>query len=167
MKKVLGLAILMMVMLMSVSGLAVSDTTESIPVYLNVPEFVSITASPAGQSFDLGFDIATEQATSDTVTLVAEANVGYIVDASIAYQSLTIGSGTWGSLVDIDISLPSSAQSPTPVISGTFGSAGICEFVASADISILNFTGFLEQGAITTTPGTKIADVTFTISSTN
>lgn len=157
MKKILGLAVLMMVMLISVSGLAVSDTTDLIPVYLNVPGFVSIEASPTGQEFELEFDPATQQATSDTVTLWAEANVSYTVNSTVT--SAASSYDDWVNLLDISLSLYS-------------GSAGTEEIVATAALdfsSILDTNGngstydeILNLGTIPA--GTKIADVTFTIS---
>jgi len=159
MKKVLGMAVLMMVMLVSVSGLAVEDSVDNIPVYLNVPEFVRLSVDPDDEDFSFTYNPTdlNVHSLSDTVALVAEANVGYTVDSNVGYQ------GNWGNLVNITIdTLPTTGQTTLPVSSGTFGSAGVCEFEATANLSFLDLDGVLSQGILT---NAYIADVTFTISS--
>jgi len=148
MKKVLGMAVLMMVMLISVSGLAVSDTVD-VPVYLNVDPFVrlSVASGDDGQ-FDLDFDIDDPDAEiSDTVELLAEANVDYEVTSSV---SPVTNYEEWAGLLEI-----------TPNESSPFnGDAGNTVINAIATINVIDN---LNLGALTT--NTKIADVTFTISS--
>ncbi|MDY6894860.1 MAG: hypothetical protein SVO01_05525 [Thermotogota bacterium] len=141
------MAVLMMVMLMSVSGLAASDT-EIIEVYLNVPQFVRLSVASGDGQFDLDFDIDNPDAViSDTVELLAEANVDYEVTSSVTpvtdYEE-------WAGLLEI-----------TPNESSPFsGSEGNTVFDATATINVIDN---LDLGALTT--NTKIADVTFTISS--
>jgi len=148
MKKILGLAVLMMVMLMSISGLAAEDT-EIIPVYLNVPAFVrlSVASGDDGQ-FNLEFDIDDPDATiSDTVALLAEANVSYNVTSSVAPVS---GYEDWEGLLHI-----------TPNDDNLFsGDAGNTVINATATINVIDN---LNLGTLT--PSTQIANVTFTISS--
>jgi len=148
MKKVLGLAVLMMVMLMSVAGLAVSDYVD-VPVYLNVPEFVrlSVDSSSPDSQFDLVFDPANPANPTDTVKLLAEANVNYNVSSSI---SPVTGYEDWAGL--LEIAIDSEAEG--------FGGAGNVVFDVTATLDVL---GNLNLGALPT--NTKIADVTFTIQS--
>lgn len=149
MKKVLGLVILMMVMLMSVSGLAASDT-EIIPVYLNVPQFVRLSIAPGEEDgrFNLEFDPANPDVNpSDTVKLLAEANVDYQVTSSIIFAT---NYQNWANYLQITPSI----QSP---LNGTAGSI-IFDATATLDLS----GGFPEYEVIS---DQHIADVTFTISS--
>lgn len=149
MKKVLSLAVLMMVMLISVSGLSQVEDSVDVPVYLNVPEFVrlSVASGDDGQ-FDLEFDIDDpDAAISDTVALLAEANVSYNVTSSVAPVS---GYEDWEALLHI-----------TPNDDNLFsGDAGNTVINATATINVIDN---LNLGTLT--PSTKIADVTFTITS--
>jgi hypothetical protein len=149
MKKVLGLAILTMVMLLSVSGLAQVQDSVNIPVFLNVPQFVrlSVDTTSPDNTFDLVFDPANPANPSDTVKLLAEANVNYSVSSSIAEVS---GYSSWASLLQISID--------TTAVG--FGGAGNVVFDVTATLDVL---GNLNLGALPT--NTKIADVTFTIQS--
>ncbi|ABX32528.1 hypothetical protein X928_08215 [Petrotoga miotherma DSM 10691] len=149
MKKVLSLAVLMMVMLISVSGLAQVSDTVNVPVFLNVPAFVRLsvdTTSPDSQ-FDLVFDPANPANPTDTVKLLAEANVNYSVSSSIAEVT---GYASWASLLQISIDTNAAG----------FGGAGNVVFDVTATLDVL---GNLNLGALPT--NTKIADVTFTIAS--
>jgi len=150
MKKVLGLAVLMMVMLVSVSGLAqaTSDsTTTTVPVFLNVPAFVRLTLNDADNQFNLEFDPAYPYSTvEDTVALLAEANVNYTVTSSVAPVS---GYEDWAELLQI-----------TPNTDNPFnGAPGSTTFNTTATINVIDN---LDLGTVP--PDTKIADVTFTIS---
>ncbi|WP_147430597.1 hypothetical protein, partial [Petrotoga sp. HKA.pet.4.5] len=96
------MAVLMMVMLISVSGLAQVSDTVNVPVFLNVPAFVRLTVdttSPDSQ-FDLVFDPANPANPTDTVKLLAEANVNYSVSSSITPVT---GYSSWTSLLLITI----------------------------------------------------------------
>lgn len=149
MKKVLSLAVLMMVMLISVSGLAQVSDTVNVPVFLNVPAFVRLsvdTTSPDSQ-FDLVFDPANPANPTDTVKLLAEANVNYNVSSSIAEVA---GYSSWAGLLQITIDTTAAG----------FEGAGNVVFDVTATLDVL---GNLNLGALPT--NTKIADVTFTIAS--
>ncbi|MGY4687859.1 hypothetical protein [Petrotoga sp. DB-2] len=149
MKKVLVLVVLMMVMLVSISGLAQVSDSVDVPVYLNVPQFVRLSVDPTSpdSQFDLVFDPANPANPSDTVKLLAEANVSYNVTAS--QPAPVIGYEDWANL--LQISIDSSVAG--------YGAAGNVVFDVTATLDVL---GNLNLGALTTT--TKIADVTFTIS---
>lgn len=146
MKKVLG--ILFVMVIMAVSMLAASDSV-TVPVYLNVPEFVRLSVAPGDDGqFNLAFDLLNPDASvQDTVALLAEANVAYIVNSSV---SEVAGYESWASLVNVSIDT---------LVSG-FGSAGVVTFDTTATINVIDN---LNLGTLTTT--TKIADVIFTISS--
>ncbi|HBT51437.1 MAG TPA: hypothetical protein DEA49_04915 [Petrotoga sp.] len=147
MKKILGLVVLMMVMLVSVSGLAQVQDSVDVPVYLNVPAFVrlSVDNSDDGQ-FDLVFDPANPVNPTDTVKLLAEANVDYTVTSSVAPVS---GYEDWAELLQI-----------TPNTDNPFnGAPGSTTFNTTATINVIDN---LDLGTVP--PDTKIADVTFTIS---
>lgn len=149
MKKILGLVVLMMVMLVSVSGLAATDSV-IIPVNLNVPAFVrlSVDSSDDGQ-FDLAFDPANPDTNpTDTVKLQAVANVTYDVISSVTPVS---GYENWASKLSFNINSGGAIG---------FGLRGATFFDVTATINIMDT---LELGSLPTT--TKIADVTFTISS--
>jgi hypothetical protein len=128
--------------------LAVSDYVD-VPVYLNVPEFVrlSVDSSSPDSQFDLVFDPANPANPTDTVKLLAEANVNYNVSSSI---SPVTGYEDWAGL--LKIAIDSEAEG--------FGGAGNVVFDVSATLDVL---GNLNLGALPT--NTKIADVTFTIAS--
>jgi hypothetical protein len=166
MKKILGLAVLMMVILVSVSGLAQVEDSVDVPVYLNVPQFVSIEASPATQKFELEFDLATEQATSDTVTLWAEANVSY----TVSYQKFAVTTNLPSGMTQGDVNAWVSLL--TILLTPTGGSAGTQTITATAALdfsSIVDLNGnnstYDEILKLGTVPAdTHIADVTFTIS---
>ncbi|PNS01384.1 hypothetical protein X927_00830 [Petrotoga mexicana DSM 14811] len=149
MKKVLGLVVLMMVMLMSVSGLAQVSDTVNVPVFLNVPAFVrlSVDSSSIDSQFDLVFDPANPANPSDTVKLLAEANVSYNVTSSVTAMA---GYSIWSNLLQITIDTAAAG----------FGGAGNVVFDVTATLDVL---GNLNLGSLT--PSTKIADVTFTIAS--
>jgi|GEM_PF-852833 len=149
MKKILGLVVSMMVMLVSVSGLAQVSDTVNVPVFLNVPAFVRLsvdTSSPDSQ-FDLVFDPTNPINPIDTVKLLAEANVNYRVDYSINPET---GYDSWASLLQISIDTSATG----------FGRAGNVVFDVTATLDVL---GHLNSGTIPA--NTQIADVTFTISS--
>jgi len=149
MKKVLGLAVLMMVMLMSVAGLAVSDYVD-VPVYLNVPQFVRLSIAPEEEDgrFNLEFDPANPDVNpSDTVKLLAEANVDYQVTSSV---TATEGYDSWLALLQIT---PSTEQP----LNGTAGST-VFDATATLDVS----DGFATYEVIS---DQHIANVVFTISS--
>ncbi|WP_146050391.1 hypothetical protein [Petrotoga halophila] len=133
---------------MSVAGLAVSDYVD-VPVYLNVPEFVrlSVDSSSPDSQFDLVFNPATPANPSDTVKLLAEANVSYNVNHSVTPVT---GYSSWANKLQIAIDTS---------VSG-FGGAGNVVFDVTATLDVL---GNLNLGSLTT--NTKIADVTFTITS--
>lgn len=147
MKKVLG--ILFVMVIMAVSMLAQVTDSATVPVYLNVPEFVRLSVAPGDDGqFNLVFDLLNPDATvQDTVALLAEANVSYGVASSV---SEVTGYESWASLVNVSID--------TSVIG--FGSAGVVTFDTTATINVIDN---LNLGTLTT--NTKIADVIFTISS--
>ena len=144
MKKVLSIFAILVVLV--VSALAVSDS-KTVPVYLNVPEFVRISINEIDGKFDLVFDLADPESTvKDTVCLLAEANVNYtvssIVNPVIDYQD-------WADLIEVTISSASG-----------FGAPGKVAFNTTAKINVIDN---LNLGTVPT--NTKIADVVFTISS--
>ena len=150
MKKVLG--ILFVMVIMTVSALAVSDTV-TVPVYLDFPEFVRLSVAPGDDGeYNLGFfsDPQLRQVSlrGDMVKLLAEANVGYNVSSVVTPVP---GYESWANslVVIIDYLTPG------------FGQPGSVIF--NAGISIPSTINILELGAVG--DGTKIADVTFTISS--
>ncbi|RAO98503.1 hypothetical protein PW5551_09590 [Petrotoga sp. 9PW.55.5.1] len=134
---------------MAVSMLAQVTDSATVPVYLNVPEFVRLSVAPGDDGqFNLVFDLLNPDATvQDTVALLAEANVSYGVASSV---SEVTGYESWASLVNVSID--------TSVIG--FGSAGVVTFDTTATINVIDN---LNLGTLTT--NTKIADVIFTISS--
>ncbi|POZ87870.1 MULTISPECIES: hypothetical protein [Petrotoga] len=152
MKKILGLAVLMMVMLVSVSGLAqaTSDsTTTTVPVFLNVPAFVRLTLNDADNQFNLEFDPADPYSTvEDTVALLAEANVDY--DVTVSEIQPVLDQENWANLLQITIDKTAN----------NFGDPGQSVFNATATINVIDN---LSLGTVPA--GTKIADVIFTITS--
>ncbi|HOK16208.1 MAG TPA: hypothetical protein PKZ30_03515 [Defluviitoga tunisiensis] len=146
MKKILGIVVLMMVM--TVSALAVSDSA-TVPVYLNVPEFVrlSVDENDDGE-FNLVFDPADPESTvEDTVALLAEANVSYTVSSIV---NLVRGYADWANLINVTIDKS---------VTG-FGLPGEVSFNATAYINVIDH---LNLGTVPA--DTHIADVVFTISS--
>ncbi|WP_158526177.1 hypothetical protein, partial [Petrotoga sp. 9PW.55.5.1] len=141
--------ILFVMVIMAVSMLAQVTDSATVPVYLNVPEFVRLSVAPGDDGqFNLVFDLLNPDATvQDTVALLAEANVSYGVASSV---SEVTGYESWASLVNVSID--------TSVIG--FGSAGVVTFDTTATINVIDN---LNLGTLTT--NTKIADVIFTISS--
>jgi len=145
MKKILGIVVLMMVM--TVSALAVSDSA-TVPVYLNVPEFVrlSVDENDDGE-FNLVFDPADPESTvEDTVALLAEANVSYTVSSIV---NLVRGYADWANLINVTISSASG-----------FGAPGTVTFDTTATLDVF---GNINLGTVPA--DTHIADVVFTISS--
>jgi len=145
MKKILGIVVLMMVM--TVSALAVSDSA-TVPVYLNVPEFVrlSVDENDDGE-FNLVFDPANPESTvEDTVALLAEANVSYTVSSIV---NLVRGYADWANLINVTISSASG-----------FGAPGTVTFDTTATLDVF---GNINLGTVPA--DTHIADVVFTISS--
>jgi len=145
MKKILGIVVLMMVM--TVSALAVSDSA-TVPVYLNVPEFVrlSVDENDDGE-FNLVFDPADPESTvEDTVALLAEANVSYTVSSIV---KLVRGYADWANLINVTISSASG-----------FGAPGTVTFDTTATLDVF---GNINLGTVPA--DTHIADVVFTISS--
>jgi len=145
MKKILGIVVLMMVM--TVSALAVSDSA-TVPVYLNVPEFVrlSVDENDDGE-FNLVFDPADPESTvEDTVALLAEANVSYTVSSIV---NLVRGYADWANLINVTISSASG-----------FGAPGTVTFDTTATLDVF---GNINLGTVPA--DTHIADFVFTISS--
>ncbi|WP_158526186.1 hypothetical protein, partial [Petrotoga sp. 9PW.55.5.1] len=142
--------ILFVMVIMAVSMLAASDSV-TVPVYLNVPEFVRLSVAPGDDGqFNLAFDLLNPDASvQDTVALLAEANVAYIVTSSVTEVA---GYGAWVDPNVFSVSIDNS-------VSG-FGAAGSVTFNTTATINVLDN---LNLGSVA--DGTKIADVTFTISS--
>jgi len=148
MKKFLGLMVLMMVMLISVSGLAqVSDTEVVVPVFLNVPQFVrlSVADPEADNAFNLVFDPTSPDAViSDTVQLLAEANVNYSISSE---KEALAGYENWVELLNVTIN---------NTVLG-FGAPGSVTFDTTVTIDVIN-------NLDTALPvNTQIANVTFTI----
>ncbi len=146
MKKVLSMVVLMMILAVSVFAVT-SDVT--VPVYLNVPEFVRISTHPDDDGqFDLVFDpLYPDVEVQDTVTLVVEANVAYTLSSSVTYAA---GQSHWGSLIQVTLPDPQTTPYKT----------GKNNFVVTAKINVIDH---LMYGKVD--PATKIADVVFTISS--
>lgn len=151
MKKILGIVVLMMVM--TVSALAVSDSA-TVPVYLNIPEFVRLSVAPGDDGqFDLAFDPSNPDATvQDTVSLLAEANVNYDVE----FDGIN-PVGNYDDLANlITVSLDTTIDS-------NFGNPGNANLSATA---VFDTQGYFElANPVVLNQSTHIADVIFTISS--
>lgn len=151
MKKVLGIVVLMMVM--AVSALAATDTA-TVPVYLNIPEFVRLSVAPGDDGqFDLAFDPSNPDATvQDTVSLLAEANVNYDVELTSINPV-----GNYDDLANlITVSLDTTIDS-------NFGNPGNANLSATA---VFDTQGYFElANPVVLNQSTHIADVIFTISS--
>lgn len=147
MKKVLSMVVLTMILAVSVLA-ATSNVT--VPVYLNVPEFVRITIDDIDGEFNLVFDPADPESTvEDTVALLAEANVYYNVTSEVeAVTDYT----DWVNLIQVTID---------NTVSG-FGAPGKVTFNTTAKITGEDIIENLHLGTLS---NTKIADVVFTISS--
>jgi hypothetical protein len=151
MKKVLGIVALMMVM--AVSALAVVSDSATVPVYLNVPEFVRLSVHPEDDGqFDLYFDPADPDSTvEDTVSLLAEANVNYNVN----FESIN-PVGNYGDLTNlISVSLDTTIDS-------NFGNPGNANLRATA---VFDTQGYFElDNPVVLEESSQIAEVIFTIS---
>jgi len=150
MKKILGIVVLMMVM--TVSALAVSDSA-TVPVYLNVPEFVrlSVDENDDGE-FNLIFHPTDpDSIVEDTVVLLAEANVYYDVELTSINPV-----GNYGYLIDlIDVSLDKTIDS-------NFGNPGNANLRATA---VFDTQGYFElDNPVVLEESSQIAEVIFTIS---
>jgi len=166
MKKVLGLVVLMMVMLMSVAGLAVD-----VPVYLNVPAFVSLSlAEGEDGQFNWSINYTSEQSNlTDTITLEASANVSYTITPSLSIQVTndTNSTNDWYDILNSgninDLTLNSShgvyvVYNPT---NGTLNIPGEAVFNATASLEGYSLETLLLAGPI----DQQVATITFTISS--
>lgn len=150
MKKILGIVVLMMVM--TVSALAATDTA-TVPVYLNVPEFVRLSVDENDDGrFDLYVDPAGPDLTvEDTVSLLAEANVNYNVN----FESIN-PVGNYGDLTNlISVSLDTTIDS-------NFGNPGNANLRATA---VFDTQGYFElDNPVVLEESSQIAEVIFTIS---
>ncbi len=151
MKKVLG--ILFVMVIMAVSALAATDTA-TVPVYLNVPEFVRLSVDENDDGrFDLYVDPAGPDLTvEDTVSLLAEANVYYDVvvegiNAVDSYDDLA-------NLITVTLD---------KTVEDNFGNPGNAYLSATA---VFDTQGYFElANPVVLNQSTHIADVIFTISS--